>query len=91
MKDIILPWSCKTGDKIKSIIKWILLVSVTLTSIHFLVNLNSLDYKHNSSLLLGEFGFILSVTIIGWTMQLIVWAIRIQPPKFKCKGEDEKS
>jgi hypothetical protein len=82
-KDIVLPWSCETHDKIKTLIKWIMQLGFPLGVILLLVE-NNLDDLNVLLFIIGGVG-----TLFMWTRQIVDWYYDDKFPSFRCKCDND--
>jgi len=85
LKDIILPWTCETGDKIKRVIKWIFLITAPIAFIHIWIIWDSIKDQPATGIYLFEFVYGVFGTIIGWIFEFFCLAINDKLPNFRCK------
>jgi hypothetical protein len=84
-KQINLPWTCETGDKIKSIIRWSMLIFFPALLLYAVFH-GLYSVKESFGLqLIGFFG-----TFIVWATRLVIWHSDDKFPSFKCKCDLDK-
>lgn len=88
-KQINLPWTCETSEKIKSVIRWSILIFFPALLLYEVFKFSYggvIDIPSNVGLtFIGIFG-----TMIGWAIRLIVWHSDDKFPSFKCKCDLDK-
>jgi len=84
LKDIILPWTCKTGDKIKWIIKWITLIVFPILTI-----IGILNWDKGFAFFLIPFAGVIS--IFAWMQALTNWDEEGELPLFRCKCDGDNN
>lgn len=85
-KEIILPWSCETSDKVQSCFKWIVLITSPIVFIFMIVGMNNEKISDE----VGQYGIIVFVygvfgSMISWMYQLVEWHMYGWPIYFSCK------
>lgn len=91
-REIVLPWNCKTQDKIFKMLKWFWLIggSSLLLADAFIISINP-----NSTQPLfyqGIFCFIFSLVWgLTWLLQFCAWWADDRLPHFSCRTKSEGS
>ena len=88
-KEIILPWTCKTSDKLKISLAIALMIGLpiaTLTSLYY--GLTTKDYFTGEILTLVFMINLLGTGLI-WFIAFTLWGLSDLLPHFKCKQQSE--
>jgi hypothetical protein len=89
-KDIVLPWTCETQDKVLRVLKWIALFGMPLMLVHLNIYWDHVVNQPPTALPLIEYVFGLFGSSICWGIQFNAWYCDDKLPSFRCKSEVEK-
>lgn len=85
-RDIELPWTCETADKIKKALGWICLIGFPMLTIY---SIFSSIYNTQNEYNLGLVWTGLMGTVISWSISYL--SNFIEFPTFKCKSKKDES